>query len=152
MPRPATLPALLLALLLALAVLASAGCGDGGDGTPTPSRTIGPTPATTSTPTATPTAPADSTPSPSGAVRISPPANRSEFLDELAKKDIAKQACVYDASTSAADCGDSGLYELDPAFPEEGAESVECGVFIVEGDPVAVSCATAATAIIYEIP
>lgn len=60
------------------------------------------------------------------------------------------ERCTYDAATGSADCGASGLYELDPPPPEG---EVECSVYLAEGEPVAVSCASGESAVsLYEIP
>ncbi|OGT28102.1 MAG: hypothetical protein A2Z17_07250 [Gammaproteobacteria bacterium RBG_16_66_13] len=134
----------ILPALIVLLALAGLSCGDGDQGAATPTATPTVTPVTTPSPTSTPFTPG------SGPIHISPPENRREFLDQFADKEIVKQHCTYDAAVGSADCGDKGLYALDPLLPADG--EVACDVFLVEGEPVAVSCATATAAILYASP
>jgi hypothetical protein len=139
-----------LALILALALLALAACdGDEDSDTPAPSFTVGITPEVSTSPT--PTAPAASTPS-TDAISISPPADNDAFIETLNDLEILKQLCVHDIAASTADCGDYGLYALSPAVPLREGETIECSVFLVDAAPIAVSCATASAAVVYEIP
>jgi hypothetical protein len=140
MTRLPTFAAIILTLGLALVAFACDG-GDQDSATPTPTPTI--TPVGTPSPDSTPSSPE------LGAVRITPPENRREFVDQLEDEQILGERCTYDATSGTADCGARGLYELDPPLPgDEG----ECSVFLVEDQPIAVSCATATTAAIYAIP
>ena len=137
MARLRILPALIVVLL----VLAAMSCNGGDKGTATPTST--PT-VTTPSPTRTPFTPG------SGPIRITLPENRREFVDQLADKEILKEHCTYDTAAGSADCGNRGLFALDPSLPADGEPT--CDVFLVEGEAVAVSCATSTSAILYEIP
>lgn len=130
----------LLVLILAVVALA---CDGGGGGSPTaaPTPTTAPTPAEP-TPTSTP----------ADAIRITTPEDRFAFVDELGELEIVSERCVYDADAVTADCGENGLYELEPALPQGEETEGECNIFLVEGEPVALSCATGITAVLYEIP
>lgn len=140
MYRLVILPAAILTLSLALATFACDG-GDEAAPTPTPTPTV--TSAATPSPQSTPSSPEPS------AIRISPPEDRGEFLEQFEDEQMTGERCTYGAAGGSADCGASGLYELDPPPP---GDEVDCSVFLVEGQPVAVSCATETTAVLYAIP
>lgn len=140
MTRLPILPAVILTLSLALVAFACSG-DDEAAPTSTPTPTITPV----STP---PPSPALSSPEPS-AIRITPPEDPRELIKQLEDEQVLGERCTYDATGGTADCGARGLYELDPPLLDDEGE---CNVFLVEDQPIAVSCATDTAAIIYDIP
>lgn len=76
-------------------------------------------------------------------------ADVGEFLAQYQDVVLSKEQCAYHPEPNLVDCGDEGLYGLDQPLPGDVGD---CGVLMVEGEPIAISCDTRVTAVYYEIP
>ena len=158
------MPRTLLALIFALLVFAAA-CGGDDSGTSTPTHTgasesptatesggasaspgnDGKTPGTDGSPGATSpgaTAPGEvPTPGPTapGGTPAVAPADESAFLAQFQGQPIDSVNCAYNPSTALTNCGDHGLYSIDPPIV---GQDTQCTLLIVNGTPRVVQCHT----------
>jgi hypothetical protein len=135
------MPKLILALVacLAIALLAVACDDDGGPATsPTPEATATAQAQATADAQATPSDGDEETPEPERTPQaIAPPADVSEYLAQYEDDTILQSNCDYDPSLGVVDCGEHGLYAVNPLPTDPAAD---CDVLLVDDQPVAVAC------------
>jgi len=101
-----------------------------------PKETLTATPlARTPVPTATPAAGTPTlTPIP-----VVTPVNLAAFLAQYPNRTVASEECPYNPRTAIADCGQQGLYALDPPI---NGQDISCTPIIADGRPVGLICSS----------
>lgn len=69
------------------------------------------------------------------------PADLEAFLAEFeGQPDLDMRGCQYSQTTAVTDCGDWGLYAIDPPIV---GQDINCTLWVLAGTPRAISCSSA---------